>query len=367
MRLCFLTLMLTVFMAALPSCTAETVRLYKGPKRPMSEIAVIIPADPLEHLYSMDDPDFDPEGDLLSVRPEVEIRQVDGRHVSAMDSDCASCLSVGGTSSLFSQDAPIEVHIPPGRHTVEVGLPYYAVTPSWSVGMASGNWVTLCQRPKTLELDAKPGHVYQLVTGPTTDLRHGGTRALQNSVEFRTWRPSIRDVTETERGMEVVASTGQRYSAFWFTMSALDCAVGFPSYFNLRAGRVALGLPPPFGVGVGTSVVERYGALSPGWKRLTVMTPLNIYYLPYVDWEKDGSPNLIVYSELSLLGMPMDDGPHWRVCAGVARFVFSLEVGYCHFEYTNDEFGTVSNSSFYVAATLPFGLWKGFSVRPIGN
>uniref|UniRef100_A0A7C6A842 Uncharacterized protein n=1 Tax=candidate division WOR-3 bacterium TaxID=2052148 RepID=A0A7C6A842_UNCW3 len=99
--------------------------------------------------------------------------------------------------------------------------------------------------------------------------------------------------------MPNLTEAGKYRARYWTHLSFIDCSIALPPYYSIGYCRGAIGFPPPYGLGVGTVLLDGFGRFESG-EEIAGRLPLNIYYVPFSKWDKDGKAKPIFYSYLSI-------------------------------------------------------------------
>lgn len=155
----------------------------------------------------------------------------------------------------------------------------------------------------------------------------------------------------------------------WFHCSYLDGTIGVPPYWSLGCVRLAMGLPPPYGFGVGLTPMEFFGWFSTEQRGIIGLWLLNLYYVPYANWHESGYSTRIIYAYFSkplaqegFMGGEPDRylkygiGINWGIGMEELPFGFlgGFEIGFYHYE---GDWYYSPRSAFYLAVNLSFGIW----------
>jgi hypothetical protein len=178
-----------------------------------------------------------------------------------------------------------------------------------------------------------------------------------------------------------LANAAEFRAKYWTYLATTDIAMGLPHHVSLGLGRVAAGLGPPIGLGIGTALVDFHDAFAQEWNQDIGVLPLSLYYVPYASWREDGTPLPIAYTALTVNGwlvsrtdlggvsrgdysLSFDGGEYYiRVGFGVSWRMAGFEAGYYRsgeFDYPGSE-----QSTFYGAVNVAFGFWNGLSVKRV--
>lgn len=120
------------------------------------------------------------------------------------------------------------------------------------------------------------------------------------------------------------ASATQPRAQWWYRVEIIDVAAGWPP-IGFGLARCAIGLPPPYGLGVGLELAD--GQINP-WNPGLGILALSAYYVPYAEWDALGRRQRIIYVEALGAGSP--DGNYLRAGAAVdwCRRRFSPLMGF---------------------------------------
>ena len=103
-----------------------------------------------------------------------------------------------------------------------------------------------------------------------------------------------------------IAKAGKYRTKGWVYGGFTDIAFGFPPYVAFRGLSGAIGLPPPYGLGVGIAGMETFGWFASGASggeldnMVRGFLPIYIYFIPYAKWGEKHYTRSIVYSFLSM-------------------------------------------------------------------
>jgi hypothetical protein len=95
----------------------------------------------------------------------------------------------------------------------------------------------------------------------------------------------------------------------WVEFDVADMHLGYPGIVSGSALKFALGLPPPLGFGIGTSLVN-LGGTNDAAPQFLGMFPLDIYYVPVIHRNNEGKPMPAVYSYVSFNSWLASCGPN---------------------------------------------------------
>ncbi len=320
-------------------CAAPMVKHYPGPRLPRDSVTILLIDESYRYGVTIDG--RAPEDwELLHVR------------------GCGSCLHPRQHVDIRRSDYQ-EVHIAPGRHMIEVttGGAYSASGAPWRRVIVSASDST--------HFVAQPGHVYSIYA-PSLPSRIGVKGRVGERYQYRGYDADLIDITDSDSGKQVLLSTGRRYRAWWSVFSVFEGSVGLPSYYRIRFGTWAVGLPPPIGVGLGVTTIEASGPLKGAGGGWGTIIP-TLYYVPWADWEKDGFATYLVYSSVSLGDDLTRETDKLSANVGVARIGLQLEFGYDRYGVFKPDTTGLARSRFFLCLTVPLGLpgiWSGFNVRP---
>jgi hypothetical protein len=131
----------------------------------------------------------------------------------------------------------------------------------------------------------------------------------------RTPAKPVRDVYERQ---PTVAAVSTQHP--WIDFDLMDMRFGYPGIVSGNGLKLCFGLPPPWGFGIGTSVVS-IGGVSDASINYLGLLPLDLYYTPMIRWDAQNKPMPAIYGYLSYnswLASSMSDegGAGWYVKAG---------------------------------------------------
>lgn len=164
---------------------------------------------------------------------------------------------------------------------------------------------------------------------------------------------------------------------FWLNIDIAVGNFGYPSCFSTHLARLGIGLPPPYGFGVGTegASVSLFPADMEGIPISASLSflPLNIYYTPFIRYNQEGRPTHALYAFISInrwLVSVLPSGPEERspahfVKAGLAfdflnlpqhLTILGIHLGYV--EYRPIDLQSFKRwSSFYIEISGSFPNW----------
>lgn len=127
------------------------------------------------------------------------------------------------------------------------------------------------------------------------------------------------------------------------------------TYF-LGVPRLSIGLPPPYGFGIGTEWAEAFLELE---EVTSEDFPIYICYVPFANWDRLGHPRPIVYADCAIgpyneylrFGIGID----WQLW-----YVFALGFRADYFSRPGYH---LARKGFYVGINLGLSLWQGLGVR----
>ncbi len=164
----------------------------------------------------------------------------------------------------------------------------------------------------------------------------------------------------------------------WWYGAVLEGAMMVPDCFYGGAGKIAIGLQPPYGFGIGVSIIEGFGLINPSSmfypERIGGVLPLLIYFVPYANWDQNGFPLPIIYSYFSINQWLATGslnyfnefpGGYLRIGTGIYWVSTGLEVGFYSFRYTRYQYADVSKAAVYFSFNLSLGLWKGRGIKEV--
>ncbi|MEO0130041.1 MAG: hypothetical protein ABIL02_07365 [candidate division WOR-3 bacterium] len=154
----------------------------------------------------------------------------------------------------------------------------------------------------------------------------------------------------------------------WIHLSIGNIAGGVPTYFAIDILRMAIGRPPPLGLGIGTVLWEGANWWKDGSGNISGCLPLTIYLVPYANWNKRGLPLPLVYSYFSInnwlswtntSGCAFNNSPanYLKSGFGISFISIGFESG---FIFWKEDFQGSYKSVFFFGGCMSLGLWKGF-------